>query len=180
MKQKNIFRTGIMFVSLLTLSTSIITPVSYVSANEKSEDVQNSSIYRHDNYNREFEYFDNHDGDDLGHAIMYNLEFQENYEDNSLEFRGVKSKAAKVAAKEAIKKLKSMGRKSWNNAVKNVPFIGKTVMGWLSYDKVMGALNVVTGFEGEIESALSNDFQKSGSPKYIADMTARAIIFVLL
>lgn len=100
---------------------------------------------------------------------------------------GVKSQAAKVAAKQMVKKLGKIGRVSWDRTVttyiNKLPVSKGTKTGlkkYLKYQFVMSALNTVIGFSGTIITGLSNQFQKMGMPKWLSDMAARVVVGILL
>lgn len=100
---------------------------------------------------------------------------------------GVKSKTAKVAAKSMIKKLKKIGRISWDRTVRN--YVNKlpiskgsksTLKKYLSYEFVMKTLNIVVDFEGTITNALTTQLKNMGVPSWLAGTAARALVTLLL
>ncbi|USL45174.1 hypothetical protein [Priestia megaterium] len=100
---------------------------------------------------------------------------------------GVKSQAAKVAAKAMIKKLGRYGKVAWDRTVSSyinkLPISStskKLLKGYLKYEVVMKTLNVVIGFSGTITAGISNQLQKTGVPKWLSDMVARALVTLLL
>lgn len=95
------------------------------------------------------------------------------------EERGPKGAAAKAAIKAAIKGMKGIGEKAWNATINKLP-IPESVKKYLGYQTVMKALNIATGFEGEIENMISNALKSVGIPSWAAGIAARAIVFVLL
>lgn len=107
--------------------------------------------------------------------------------DGTMTTMGVKSQAAKVAAKQMVKKLGKIGRVSWDRTVttyiNKLPVSKATKTGlkkYLKYQFVMSALNTVIGFSGTIITALSTQFQKMGMPKWLSDMSARVVVGILL
>ncbi|WP_341285387.1 hypothetical protein [Priestia megaterium] len=100
---------------------------------------------------------------------------------------GVKSQAAKVAAKAMVKTLSRYGKVAWNRTVttyiNKLPISStskKLLKGYLKYEFVMKTLNVVVGFSGTITTGISNELQKAGVPKWLSDMVARALVTLLL
>ncbi|EJV56039.1 hypothetical protein COE20_08940 [Bacillus cereus] len=100
---------------------------------------------------------------------------------------GPKSQAAKIAAKQMLKNLNRIGRVAWDRSVRQyvdkLPISWdskKALKGYLSYTVVVKTLNVVIGFSGTITTAISNQLKKMGCPAWLADMTARAIVTLLL
>lgn len=103
-----------------------------------------------------------------------------------IQTRGVKSKAAKQAAKIMLKKLYKIGSKSFNKAIKNaakkIPNkkVAEKITSVVTYDKISAILNIVANVEGTITDALKSQIVKLGIPSVAADVIARAVVFVLL
>lgn len=98
--------------------------------------------------------------------------------------RGVKSKAAKIAAKQMLKKLKHIGAKAFEKAIrkaaKKLPkAAAEKVEKYLTYQKVSTVLNIAANVEGTITDAVQHALQKVGIPKTFAVIGARLIVFVL-
>lgn len=98
--------------------------------------------------------------------------------------RGVKSKAAKIAAKAMLKKLKHIGAKAFEKAIrkaeKKLPkAAAEKVEKYLTYQKVSAVLNIAANAEGTITDAIQHALQKVGIPKTFAGIGARLIVFVL-
>ena len=98
--------------------------------------------------------------------------------------RGVKSKAAKIAAKAMLKKLKHIGAKAFEKAIrkaaKKLPkAAAEKVEKYLTYQKVSAVLNIAANAEGTITDAIQHALQKLGIPKTFARIGARLIVFVL-
>lgn len=97
--------------------------------------------------------------------------------------RGVKSKAAKIAAKAMLKKLKHIGAKAFEKAIrkaaKKLPKAAEKVEKYLTYQKVSAVLNIAANAEGTITDAIQHALQKVGIPKTFAGIGARLIVFVL-
>ena len=98
--------------------------------------------------------------------------------------RGVKSKAAKIAAKAMLKKLKHIGAKALEKAIrkaaKKLPkAAAEKVEKYLTYQKVSAVLNIAANAEGTITDAIQHALQKVGIPKTFAGIGARLIVFVL-
>ncbi|MFP3726524.1 hypothetical protein U8V72_15200 [Priestia filamentosa] len=100
---------------------------------------------------------------------------------------GVKTKAAKEAAQLMLKKLKRIGQVAWDRTISTyinklpIPKAAKTFMKkYLKYQFVMTTLNTVIGFSGTIIAGLSSSLQDAGMPKWLADMSARALVNILL
>ena len=98
--------------------------------------------------------------------------------------RGVKSKAAKIAAKAMLKKLKHIGAKAFEKAIrkaaKKLPkAAAEKVEKYLTYQKVSAVLNIAANAEGTITDATQHALQKVGIPKTFAGIGARLIVFVL-
>lgn len=106
--------------------------------------------------------------------------------DDGFTQQGVKSKAAKVAAKKMIKNLNRIGRVAWDRSVREyvnkLPITSgaKSVLRkYLGYQFVMETLNVVVNLEGTITDALTKYLKKLGLSNWMAGMTARAIVLLL-
>lgn len=103
-----------------------------------------------------------------------------------IQTRGVKSKAAKQTAKIMIKKLYKIGSKSFNKAIKSaakkIPNkkVAQKIISVVTYDKISAILNIVANVEGTITDALKSQIIKLGIPSVVADVIARAVVFVLL
>ncbi|WP_426981243.1 hypothetical protein [Bacillus pseudomycoides] len=102
------------------------------------------------------------------------------------ETLGIKSHAAKVAAKQMLKNLNRIGRVAWDRSVRQyvdkLPISWdnkKALKGYLSYTVVVKTLNIVIGFSGTITNAISTQLKKMGCPAWLADMAARAIVTLL-
>ena len=98
--------------------------------------------------------------------------------------RGVKSKAAKIAAKAMLKKLKHIGAKAFEKAIRKVAkklpkAAAEKVEKYLTYQKVSAVLNIAANAEGTITDAIQHALQKVGIPKTFAGIGARLIVFVL-
>ena len=103
------------------------------------------------------------------------------------ETNGVKSRAAKEAAKKAIKELRGIGPKVWNEKMKSytnkLPLTAKakkTVYYYLSYQVLMETLNIVVDFEGTAQDGIIKGLKKMGCPGWLAGIVARGITFFLL
>jgi azurin len=101
--------------------------------------------------------------------------------------RGIKSKAAKEAAKLMIKKLKSIGKKAWDKTIKKtvdglpIPESGKKlILKYAGYKATMDTLNVVTGFSGDVENAIIYRLGQLGVPNWLGGIIARVFTLVLL
>ncbi|TKI69115.1 hypothetical protein FC756_09625 [Lysinibacillus mangiferihumi] len=100
---------------------------------------------------------------------------------------GLKTEAAKVAAKQMIKNIQRIGSIAWDRTVREyvnkLPISDsakKTLKKYLGYQMVMQVLDVVIGFSGTIEEGISNQLQNIGCPAWIADLVARALVALLL
>ena len=98
--------------------------------------------------------------------------------------RGVKSKAAKIAAKAMLKKLKHIGAKACEKALRKAAqklpkAAAEKVEKYLTYQKVSAVLNIAANAEGTITDAIQHALQKVGIPKTFAGIGARLIVFVL-
>lgn len=100
---------------------------------------------------------------------------------------GIKSKAAKEAAKLMLKKIKGIGEKAWNDTVKEyinkLPVsasVKKTLIAYTSYQFVMETLNVVIDFEGDITEAIEDYLMNIGFNSFFAGLIARTLVFLLL
>ena len=123
--------------------------------------------------------------EDIQYGIQSNLP-QQAQQDSGITTLGVKSTAAKVAAKSMISKLQKIGRVSWDRTVRN--YIAKlpisssaksTLKKYLAYQFVMSTLNVVIDFSGTIEDAIEKRLKSIGVSSWLAGITARAIVFLL-
>lgn len=108
------------------------------------------------------------------------------YEDGIViqEPRGIKSKAAKIAAKQMMKKLYKIGSKSFDKAIKSAAkklpsSVAYKVEKYITYSRVSAVLNIVANAEGTITDAISGQLQKF-LPRWVADITSRTIVFILL
>lgn len=90
-----------------------------------------------------------------------------------------KTAAAKVAIKGAIKALKQIGKKAWNDTVKKIP-IKEVAKKYLTYEVLLKSLNVALDFEGKIEDAITSGLESVGVPSYLAGVCARAVVTFLL
>ncbi|WP_413374641.1 hypothetical protein [Paenibacillus taichungensis] len=101
---------------------------------------------------------------------------------------GWKTKLAKEVAKDLISKLKNVGSRAWNEQIKvyvdKLPLLTDgaktTLKGYLSYQVLMQALDIMVDFTGTAEDGLSNALQSVGVPGWLSDAAARAIVFFLL
>lgn len=123
--------------------------------------------------------------EDIQYGIQSNLP-QQAQQDSGITTLGVKSTAAKVAAKSMISKLQKIGKVSWDRTVRN--YIAKlpisssaksTLKKYLAYQFVMSTLNVVIDFSGTIEDAIEKRLKSIGVSSWLAGITARAIVFLL-
>jgi len=175
------FRSGILLASTLMIGGTIATSASSVNASADTvQKAPDNSISSED-----LETLENLDPNELAYQIAIALQqeginLEELHDNHEISTRGIKSKAAKVAAKAAIAALKKMGRKAWNKAISSVPIIKGFLKKYLSYESVMKTLNIVSDFEGNIDNAMAKQFQKQGMPKSIAGIAARAITTILL
>lgn len=108
------------------------------------------------------------------------------YEDGIViqEPRGIKSKAAKIAAKQMLKKLYKIGSRSFDKAIKSAArklpsSIAYKIEKHITYSKVSAVLNIVANAEGTITDALTGQLQKI-LPRWVAEITSRTIVFILL
>lgn len=178
---KQLFKSGIMFVSTLMLGGVITTSVAGVKANAAviHEEQQVTDL------SSDFKALETMDSDELAYQLSTALQaegidFQSIQDNHAINKRGIKGKAAKVAAKAAMAALKKMGKKAWNKAISSVPLIKGFLKKYLNYQSVMKVLQVVSGFEDNITDAMSKEFQHEGMPKWAADITARAVATILL
>lgn len=95
--------------------------------------------------------------------------------------QGVKSKAAKVAAKAMLKKLHHIGSKSWDAAVNKIPLLPNAAKKFLRYQFVAKVLNAVTGFEGTITNAISDYMTNTlHVNRTVSNIVARTAVTILL
>ena len=92
--------------------------------------------------------------------------------------------SAKIAAKAMLKKLKHIGAKAFEKAIrkaaKKLPkAAAEKVEKYLTYQKVSAVLNIAANAEGTITDAIQHALQKVGIPKTFAGIGARLIVFVL-
>ena len=104
-----------------------------------------------------------------------------------IETYGIKTEAAKTAAKKMLKNIKRIGQVSWDRTVREyvnalpIPDSAKSVLKkYLGYQFVISTLNIVVDFGGTIEEGLSEQIQRTGCPEWLADIAARALVFLLL
>ncbi|WP_369899710.1 hypothetical protein [Bacillus manliponensis] len=115
------------------------------------------------------------------------LQYTEHNHTSNVVMYGVKTQAAKIAAKQMIKNLQRVGRVAWDRTVRN--YISKlpisqsaknTLKKYLAYQFVMETLDIVVNFSGTITDAISKRLKSIGLPAWLADTTARAIVALLL
>ncbi|MBC1418480.1 SH3 domain-containing protein [Listeria fleischmannii] len=101
--------------------------------------------------------------------------------------KGIKGTAAKIAAKAALKKIKNIGRTTWNKNVNKVvnkliasSKLKKTLKYVLGYEFMVKSFNVVANASGKIEDALSTQFKKAGMSNYWAGTCSRLITTIFL
>lgn len=116
-------------------------------------------------------------------AFNYSL-MEDNINVSDGNGRGIKSKAAKIAAKRMLKKLKHIGAKAFTKAIhkaaKKLPkAAAEKVEKYLTYEKVSIVLNIAADAEGTITNAIQHAIQKVGIPKTFAGIAARLIVFAL-
>lgn len=104
-----------------------------------------------------------------------------------LHTSGIKSQAAKVAAKSMIKNVQRIGQIAWDRSVSQyvnkLPFSStakKTLKKYLKYKVVMDVLNTVIDFSGTITNGLEEQLKKMGMSSFLAGFTARVIVGLLL
>ncbi|HGO9420710.1 TPA: hypothetical protein ACLBZ1_005611 [Bacillus cereus] len=118
------------------------------------------------------------DGIDLNElSINGNIQYSVS-PDGTIQY-GVKTKAAKEAAKIMINKMKGIGEKAFNKTVEKLP-LPSNAKQYLKYQTVMKALNIIYDFEGDITSALTTGLTKVGVPSYLSGVIARAVVTFLL
>jgi hypothetical protein len=106
---------------------------------------------------------------------------------NLIQPMGIKSKAAKEAAKAMIKKLKKIGQKAWDKAVKKtvdglpIPTkYKKVIIKYMGYKGTMTVLNIMTGISDSAQNALTSALKKVGVPGWLADIISRAVTTILM
>ncbi|PGK52079.1 hypothetical protein CN918_30270 [Priestia megaterium] len=124
---------------------------------------------------------------DIVRGIQQELPQDSSSTSGQMTTMGVKSQTAKVAAKAMVKTLSRYGKVAWNRTVTSyinkLPVSSaskKLLKGYLKYEVVMKTLNVVIGFSGTITTGISTQLQKTGVPKWLADMVARTLVTLLL
>lgn len=120
-------------------------------------------------------------------TVSSNLGINQQQQPGEITTYGLKSMAAKTAAKQMIKKLKNVGSRAWNEQIKEyvdkLPLTAnakKNLKYYLSYQVLMEALDILVDFSGTAEAGLSNALKKVGVPSYLSDVASRAIVFFLL
>lgn len=116
---------------------------------------------------------------------FYDSLSEDNVNLKNTENIGIKTKAAKIAAKKMLKKLYKIGSKSFDKAVKKAAGklpkkIRKKVTKYINYSNISAVLNIVVNAEGTITDALESGLKKIGVPKTIASYGAKIIVFILL
>ncbi|KWW15471.1 MULTISPECIES: hypothetical protein [Peribacillus] len=125
---------------------------------------------------------------DLFNTVSNNLNIADDQQlSGQITTFGLKTMAAKQAAKQMIKKLKNVGSRAWNEQIKvyvdKLPLTSKAKKSlnyYLSYQVVMEAFDILVDFSGTAEAGLSKALKQVGVPSYLADVTSRAIVFFLL
>ncbi|MGM0890420.1 MAG: hypothetical protein ACQEW5_26610 [Bacillota bacterium] len=185
MKLKTKLISSILVSSLLISSTAPIISNAKTNDGSLTNSVTNQELIELKNLEKELK-DNNITAQDIANGL--NRELAKNYTSTpTMGTQGVKSQAAKVAAKAMIKKLGKIGRVSWDRTVSlyvnKLPISSKakkTLKGYLKYQVVMEILNTVIDFSGTITEALKKQLKKTGMSDFLAGMTARAIVTLLL
>lgn len=92
-----------------------------------------------------------------------------------------------TAAKAALKKIKNIGKTTWNKKVNKVvnkliasSKLKKTLKYVLGYEFMVQTFNVVGNSTGKIEDVLSTQFRKVGMNKYWAGICSRLITTIFI
>lgn len=174
MNKKGKVMLGILSTVLLITPISAVIDTNEVQARNNSVNSSETQISQ-----RDMEIFQRELKRELMRDPQFNnIVIQEEY--------GVKTQAAKYAAKRMKAKLYKIGSRKFNqyiqNAANKIPnkkardFIKRHV----NYYSITAILNAVANFEGNITTILENRFVAMGMNRWVAGTLSRTIVWVLL
>ncbi|WP_431803810.1 hypothetical protein [Halobacillus andaensis] len=100
---------------------------------------------------------------------------------------GETSKSASNAGAQMIINLQKTGQNAWDTSIKD--YVEKlpvsagaksTLEKYLGYSFVMDTLNIVTHSQGDFTEVFTIQMQNSGVPNWLAGVTARTLVYLLL
>ncbi|QWQ38913.1 hypothetical protein KMP11_00760 [Gemella sp. zg-570] len=172
---KKIKVTSVILTSSL-LFTPIIDDILKINIAQATNQAISKAIEEYDKENINLNNLSEKDFKDIKKEFNNRLLYDKNFKNKGILFeeRGIKYQTVKIAVKAMKNKLIAIGKEAFE---KNIP---KWLKAYISYQTVMKTLDVITGFEGELEDIVTKGYINLGINPYVAGVIARLSIAILL